>query len=131
MWVSRNLALMICSWDDFTNPKLSISYWYFREIFWLFDKNKWLFWHFLVCFDSQTKIHLEAIKYSSKFGKKKSGFGGNKIRETIWWADHKMTNKCYLEDQGWEFYFLLLSNILCSSIWKSYFIEVIESQKII
>ena len=126
MWVSRHLALMICSWDDFTNPKLSISYWSFREIFWLFNDYFGIFWHGMIF---KHKSILKRPNIAANLVKKKSEFGKNKIRETIWWADHKMTNKYYLKDQGWEFYFLLLSNILCSSIWKSYFIEVIESQK--
>ena len=40
-------------------------------------------WAFFVYFDSQTKLHYDEIKTSSKFGGKNLGIRENKIRKTM------------------------------------------------
>ena len=50
----------------------------FSQFFGFFHENKWLFWHFFVYFESQTKICFEEVKTSSKSGEKK--FGSTKTK---------------------------------------------------
>ena len=70
---------MICSSDGitncvFTNPELSICYYFFWEFFCFSNTNTWLFWHFLYILIPKQTLVLRRSKQAAKLLKINLGF---------------------------------------------------------
>ena len=84
--------------SESTNPELSICYCFCHDIF-CFDKKKsYIFWHFLIYFGSEIKIHLDQIKTNNSI-ENKSGF-----------IDSGLVKTCDEHIISWENGYLFISS---------------------